>query len=516
MAEKAKAKAKKYGKKASKVGDLVADFANLDILDSPQIFSSKAPPSSPQRLPLRTRSGNRSPRGRKAPRPRTAAEINAIPNPASAYYQRLLEVTKTSEIEHFNHWADTTRPYFRVSKIGDGSYADVYKLAAHNNPLTDYVIAKLIPIRPERKDLIWEDMTSIEDAVTEICLLDSVTEIPGFVEYRGARVLYGPLPILIQIPTDTFNDIRKQGDVRTENRKGRMTYPDNQVWLLVEMSDAGQDLDNLLQEGHPDGPLPLTIDPDSEEMRLDIRQTRDVFWATANTLAYGEGEVQFEHRDLHLSNICVKRNQEGFADETYAIVPSSSQLEVVLIDYTLSRAEKEGKIIYNPMSDQELFTGTGDLQYETYRHMRTAVTVKKTPRWEDFVPMTNVLWLHHLLVKLLEKTHGAAEDNLPERELWEYMEGLRDSTSPRNMARGWDYLSAADLIAMGKVGRAAFVSEVLKSSNEEASAEEGAAMQKAKAGRLKRLSRESTTSLEKVPPPRSSSRLLRSQSRSEE
>ena len=508
MAEKVRAKAKKYGKKCSRVGDLSADFASLDISD-PQIISSHAPSTTSQRLPLRTRSGNPSrPRRRRQAR-KAAPRVEVDPIRPSVYNRPLLEVTGASEIEPFDQWAETVQQHLIVTKIGDGSYADVYKFAARDKPLTDFVIAKLIPILPEKAPLLsWGDMTTIVDAVREIQLLDLVTEIPGFVEFRGAKVLWGPLPELIKKPTKQFNDQRrKEAKSKSAFRRARYTYPENQLWLLVEMSDAGKDLDILLQGDKADGPLPLTMNPHSKEKGLDIRQTRDIFWATANALAHGEHHTQFEHRDLHLSNICVKRNKQSSNDDTYAFIPSSSQLEVVLIDYTLSRAGTGEKTIYNPMDDEGLFTGKGDLQFDTYRHMRTAVKVNRKARWEEFVPLTNVLWLHHLLVKLLEKTHEPVEDDSPKRELWQSMKRLRDSTTPNDMTRRWDYLSARDIVVMGKVGKAAFVSEVMELSGEEALEEnEGLVMQKAKAERCERLRRESTLPPEDIPLPRSSSR----------
>lgn len=474
MTEKVKAKAKKYGKKSSRVGDLTSTFASLHFSDSPpQIFSSNAPPtaasvaisairppSTVPRPPLRARSGNRerSPRpARQKPAPqKKVPRTSTAPIPLSTYSKPLLDAVGQSELEHFDSWAEAVNPVLQVTKIGDGSYADVYKLAPTALPETESAIGKLIPIRAEKKPLRGEVMTTIEEAVTEIRLLEMVTEIPGFVEFRGARVLYGPLPKLITAPTEAFNKRHPGFNERAEYRGGRSAYPEDQLWLLIEMSDAGSDLDSLLQE-RKRNLLVKTKTPWSGEMRLDVRKTRDIFWATANALAHGEEHCSFEHRDLHLSNICIRRNEEIPDDNTYALVPSSSQLEVVLIDYTLSRAGNGKNTIYNPMKDKGLFTGEGDLQYDTYRHMRTAAIlvnrVGRRPRWDKFVPLTNVLWLHHLLVKLLNDTHEPPRYDSPkppERQLWESLSQLRDGTSPEEMAEGWKYRSARDLVAMGK------------------------------------------------------------------
>ena len=476
MAEKVKAKAKQYGKKSSRVGDLTSAFASLHVSDSPpQIFLADAPstaasvapspsikpsaigsPSTVPRPPLRARSGNRkrSPRpARQKPAPqKLVPQSNTAPIPPSTYSKPLLDATGQSEIECFHHWAEAVGSGLQVTKIGDGSFADVYKFAPTARPVTDPVIGKLLPIRPDKKAPRWNDMTTIKDAVTEIRLLEMVTEISGFVEFRGARVLYGPLPELIKAPTKAFNQRRQGVNVGTEYRGGQSAYPEDQLWLLIEMSDAGRDLDTLLQEPRRNI-LAKTKRPTSGGMHLDVRKTRDIFWATANALAHGEEYCSFEHRDLHLGNICIRRNKESPNDNTYALVPSSSQLEVVLIDYTLSRAGNGKDAIYNPMKDKGIFMGERDLQFDIYRHMRTAVKVNMMAKWNRFVPLTNVLWLHHLLVKLLNDTHEPSESDSPkppERQLWDSLSQLRDGTSPQKMTEGWRYRSARDLVAMGR------------------------------------------------------------------
>lgn len=473
MAEKIKAKAKKYGKKSSRAGDLTSAFASLHVSDSPpHIFSSNAPstaasvgpsaigpPSTVPRPPLRTRSGNRerSPRqARQKPGPqKKVPQTSTAPITPSTYSKPLLDVTGQSKIEYFDHWAEAVGSGLQVMKVGDGSFADVYKFTPTAIPVTESVIGKLLPIRPDKKALCWNDMTTIEDAVTEIRLLEMVTDISGFVEFRGARVLYGPLPELIKAPTEDFNQRRRGFNVKSEYCGRRSAYPEDQLWLLIEMSDAGRDLDTLLQE-RKRNVLAKTKHPIGGEMRLDVRKTRDIFWATANALAHGEEYCSFEHRDLHLSNVCVRHNAETPDDSTYALVPSSSQLGVVLIDYTLSRAGDGKYTIYNPMKDKGIFTGEGDLQFDTYRHMRTAVRVNTRARWEKFVPLTNVLWLHHLLVNLLDDTHEPSKFDSPkppEQRLWDSLSQLRDGTSPQKMAEGWKYRSASDLVAMGRIGK---------------------------------------------------------------
>ncbi|KAL8822120.1 MAG: hypothetical protein Q9191_007141, partial [Dirinaria sp. TL-2023a] len=529
MAGKVKAKAKTYGKKGGRAGaggggDLSDEFAGLSLSASSASSALSAPASVAQqqrrRQALSETSSNTAPRRPRtrapralAKRERVAAKANAAAHKLRSQLQRqqqqqprggegseddlreyLRPLTEVAgEVEGFTQWTDTIFAHFDVAKIGDGSYADVFKVAPKVKGSSDaFVISKLIPLRPmiRPRGLKWRDMTTIEDALSEIRLLDAMTEIPGFVEYRAAKLLRGDLPEPMKKVCTAYYAARRwkvNADLPNTNRS--LANPADQIWLLIEMSDAGKDLDTLLTEGDASGTLPLR-----KEKRLDIRQLRDIFWGAANVLAHGEQEKQFEHRDLHLSNICLKKSKEHAADESYAFVPESSNLVVTLIDYTLSRAKADDKPMFNPMSDAEIFTGQGDLQFETYRHMRKAVKVGRKAQWDAFVPLTNVLWLHHLLAKLLEKTAPAGEEAPVEKALWTGFEGLRDDTDPDKMPDQWTYLSAKDIVALGKIGEAQFKAEVLTVGADGGDEEDSPVMQKAKAERYKRLHRQEAKS----------------------
>ena len=527
MAEKAKAKVKTYGRKGragAGAGDLSDEFAGLS-LSSSSTSSSPITEQQQERQALSETTSNTAahprPRTRAPPKPSirqrvtssastAARQLRSRQQPAQQprggegpeddlreYLRPLTEVA--GEAEGFAQWAETIFAHFDVAKIGDGSYADVFKVTPKAKGSNAFVISKLIPLRPKAKPkgLKWRDMTTIEDALSEIRLLDAMTEIPGFVEFRAAKLLRGYLPEPVKEACTVYYEARRH-KVNAELPNRRLKYPANQIWLLIEMSDAGKDLDTLLTEGYASGPLPLRIGQQSREKLLDIRQTRDIFWGTANVLAHGEKEAKFEHRDLHLSNICLKKSEEHAADESYAFVPESSNLVVTLIDYTLSRASSADKLMFNPMSDAEIFTGQGDLQFETYRHMRKAVKVGRKAQWEAFVPLTNVLWLHHLLAKFLEKTAPADEEAPLEKALWTSFEGLRHDTNPDKMDGEWTYLSAMDIVALGKFGEAQFKAEVLQEpmGADGEDEEDSPVMQKAKAERYKRLHRQGVESEE--------------------
>ncbi|KAI8998067.1 hypothetical protein BC832DRAFT_595333 [Gaertneriomyces semiglobifer] len=112
-------------------------------------------------------------------------------------------------------------------------------------------------------------------------------------------------------------------------------------------------------------------------------------------------------------------------------------------------------VLYTPLTDPDLFTGSGDPQYDVYRAMRDlVVTSPKTPTsaststtpttstsstctsttvtskseaeaegWAGFYPRTNVLWVLYLIDKCLEKIQQQRKQEEKEEEEEEDAEG---------------------------------------------------------------------------------------------
>jgi len=72
-------------------------------------------------------------------------------------------------------------------------------------------------------------------------------------------------------------------------------------------------------------------------------------------------------------------------------------VQVTLIDLGLSRVNAGQGDIYFTTPEDEVFEGEGDYQYDVYRLMQRV----HKKRWDGFNPMTNVMWLHYLVAKLL-------------------------------------------------------------------------------------------------------------------
>ncbi|KAI4147455.1 MAG: hypothetical protein LQ340_005542 [Diploschistes diacapsis] len=197
-------------------------------------------------------------------------------------------------------------------------------------------------------------------------------------------------------------------------------------------------------------------------------------------MAKAEVWCGFEHRDLHLGNVCARDTRRGDdgdgedlglvgEEEVVELGLNRTGVEVTIIDYSLSRAAPAGGteevLFYDFVKDKQLLQGEGDLQYDVYRYM--AAAVGQTPA-SDFVPGTNVLWLWFVLRKLLDATIILSKEARGKREkkvtvVARTLEVLQDTLeliNPGEMT-GWQIRSAGELLDLGVEKRWFKAEEVL-------------------------------------------------------
>ncbi|KFD73250.1 hypothetical protein M514_14590, partial [Trichuris suis] len=127
------------------------------------------------------------------------------------------------------------------------------------------------------------------------------------------------------------------------------------------------------------------------------KQPISVLRQVAVTLCILEKKYKFEHRDLHLGNILVRRAKTRSLNYIIDGQPFTIKLKGVrcfLMDFTLSRIEMGDKVHFiNLSSISRMFSGEGDDHFDVYRSMRDVVGTS----WANFNPKTNVLWLEYLI-----------------------------------------------------------------------------------------------------------------------
>lgn len=377
-------------------------------------------------------------------------------------------------------WHAEWTSFCTIVKIAEGTYGSVFrmsdKLGSHRP-----TIGKLMPLKA--KSGVGSKKvtnTSIADAVSEIKLLELMNDVPGFVAFRGAEVLMGPLPKALREEYVAFQEREScRNGFNDSYSAAETSFPRHQAWIFIEMDNAGIELERALTDD--DSPARLFITNESGERYLPVQRIRDIFWGVVEALARGEELHRFEHRDLHLSNICIAMDQSPEIQEPsgYGLIPRQERTVVVtIIDYTLSRATLHGgDVIFNPMSDLGIFEGDGevDLQFDIYRHMRELVSAPPpkgqlpTPSWGSYHPVTNVLWLHLLLKKLMALTTTLSPSRSPspspslsqpnEEELWLSLRELEKEINVERRAE-YDLLSACDVARCMEVGKTEFIREV--------------------------------------------------------
>ena len=308
-------------------------------------------------------------------------------------------------VRDFDNFVKILTSRFNITKLAQGSFAAVFRMELTRNPEV-YTIWKLMAVKPRKgKGSRRPDQTTIENAAAEVKVLDCMQEIHGFVDFRAAYVLKGLLP-------RPLAELNEAWEGRHHGDKGDLGSSRDQYWVLMEMSDAGRDLDTVLRHGFPDG---SRLNKRNFGSRLTIKQTWDIFWSITESLARGEEAAEFEHRDLHNGNICVTNSPIRADEEDQHEITRYTNLRVTLIDYTLSRATiKGGEVLANSMKDPALFSQfsdneADDRQFRIYRKMQGAVLREVGAKswvteWTDFVPITNVFWLYHLLQMFLDDT----------------------------------------------------------------------------------------------------------------
>ncbi|KAG6821512.1 hypothetical protein H0H93_000021 [Arthromyces matolae] len=287
-------------------------------------------------------------------------------------------------------------------KIGEASYSEVFGIGD--------VVLKVIPIRDESigNEAGGQDVSEDEgpapsdakDVLKEIIVTEAMGNVcEGFVSLLKAYVVRGKYPEMLLRLWDEYDMTKGSQSVRPDK------FLVSQVYAIIVLPNGGPDLEEY-KFVHPG--------------KTGWRQACSIFWQVARSLAQAEQLVSFEHRDLHMGQILIKdiatqseaprlqtRNQNvrststSQATRVYMDDPTHG-VRATLIDLGLSRMDagdgNGGEMIHWTPFEEEVFMGEGDYQYDIYRMMKA----HNGDSWEDFKPLTNVMWLHYLVVTLMK------------------------------------------------------------------------------------------------------------------
>ncbi|XP_009991500.1 PREDICTED: serine/threonine-protein kinase haspin [Chaetura pelagica] len=277
-------------------------------------------------------------------------------------------------------------------KIGEGVFGEVFQIDSERGP----VALKIIPIEGTQR-VNGEAQKSFGEILPEIIISkelsllseESVNRTVGFISLYSVHCVQGAYPTYLLEAWDKYHKVTGSENDRPD------FFGDKQLFVVLEFEFGGSDLENMRKEFS------------------SVASAKSILYQVTASLAVAEQELHFEHRDLHWGNVLVKKTDVKELDyvlngETHTI--PTAGLHVNIIDYTLSRLEKDGLTVFCDLStDEELFLGTGDYQFDIYRQMKE----ENSNNWTDYHPHSNVLWLHYLSDKLLHNVRYKKKASTP-------------------------------------------------------------------------------------------------------
>ncbi|XP_010170170.2 serine/threonine-protein kinase haspin, partial [Antrostomus carolinensis] len=266
-------------------------------------------------------------------------------------------------------------------KIGEGVFGEVFQIDSERGP----VALKIIPIEGTER-VNGEAQKSFGEILPEIIISkelsllseESVNRTVGFISLYSVHCVQGAYPKYLLEAWDKYHKVTGSENDRPD------LFGDEQLFMVLEFEFGGSDLEYM------------------RNRLSSVASAKSILHQVTASLAVAEQELHFEHRDLHWGNVLVKKTHVKELDyvlngATHTI--PTAGIHVNIIDYTLSRLEKDGLTVFCDLStDEELFQGTGDYQFDIYRQMKA----ENFNSWTDYHPHSNVLWLHYLSDKLLK------------------------------------------------------------------------------------------------------------------
>ncbi|KAM9117571.1 serine/threonine-protein kinase haspin [Pangshura tecta] len=269
-------------------------------------------------------------------------------------------------------------------KIGEGVFGEVFQ----TNSERGAVALKIIPVEGTER-VNGEAQKSFSEILPEMIISKELSLLSqevenrtvGFIDLYSVHCVQGAYPKHLLKAWDKYHELNGSENDRPD------LFGEQQLFMVLEFEFGGNNLENMRKQLN------------------SVATAKSLLHQVTASLAVAEEGLHFEHRDLHWGNILVKKT--NLKELSYTLngavytIPTKG-IHVNIIDYTLSRMEKDGLTVFCDISaDKELFQGRGDYQFDIYRQMKK----ENSNNWADYHPHSNVLWLHYLADKLLKEVN---------------------------------------------------------------------------------------------------------------
>lgn len=188
--------------------------------------------------------------------------------------KHLLSLAETDSLPiSIESWRSVLPENCTLAKIAEASYAEVYRITTSSATS----IVKIMPLKlPDDAESERRTYASdIKDVIPELRIMNILTEIPGFVQFKGARIVTGKqAPQFVQ----AWEEWASTGEEEVTGWNSEFEHPgdyaDGATFLAIELGDAGDVLEEVMV--------------DSKEKFWDI------FLGTVIALARAEAMHEFE------------------------------------------------------------------------------------------------------------------------------------------------------------------------------------------------------------------------------
>ncbi|XP_054162663.1 serine/threonine-protein kinase haspin homolog [Oppia nitens] len=278
-----------------------------------------------------------------------------------------------------------------VIRFDYGSYSEIFKAFDKSN--NQMVVLKVI--RALSGQLIQQldnsesgSITTFEDIFNEFQISQTLSTLNSssvdfstncFPRVLSKYLVCGQIPQYFCIDNPNVELMQIKNDFHNLN-----TFPHE--YAVIIMTFGGQSLWKVI-----------------EDKSINAKQLLSVLRQVIIGLAVAEARFDFEHRDLHDSNIIISEtncDKIHFIHNCKHYYVESRGLKATIIDTTFSRITIDNTVYCKDLTNVMVFTPTTKLsaQDRTYKSM---VTLTKK-NWSQFCPKTNINWLLFICRRLLK------------------------------------------------------------------------------------------------------------------
>ncbi|RWS30886.1 hypothetical protein B4U80_13612 [Leptotrombidium deliense] len=285
--------------------------------------------------------------------------------------------------------------YRSIMRFDSGTYADVYKV---RNPKDGkWIVLKIVrtvskSLQKQLTSVSFSGTETFDDIFNELVISKALSKLhhrsfsePKYLAHcypvlLDAKLVKGNLP-------DNFVRGEKCEDTEESPQRNEpfSDYTGAPIEFVVFiMKYGGEPIWKMIKEKRIDGAQLLSI---SKQVTFG--------------LAVAELCYEYEHRDLHISNILVKKTKKPYirfhVDGVFYDVETAG-FRACIVDHTFSRLKHRDTVYYKDM--REILKSKKEdkvtLQHQVYKWMIN----ETNNEWNLFCPKTNLFWLYYLFSTL--------------------------------------------------------------------------------------------------------------------